>query len=206
MKSRLSALIFQQENHCTCTSELPSFKCASAGICTRTPNTMSASKPLHLFLNPFSHLWNLWNGMTRYFGAPSHQSLKFIDIFLTKHRQTNKDDGHNLLTNGYNKTRWVNAQQIDNLEIFTTLSKATGLQGKFLTWTTAKVHHPTTYKYAWMSCCVPSRHLPAPLSPQGHHPAPSHDEVWLPWRDHSWSHQAYPAWNTQSQLSHIAHI
>ena len=33
--------------------------------------------------------------------------------------QTNKDDGHNILTNKYNKIRQVNAQGMDNLKIFT---------------------------------------------------------------------------------------
>ena len=39
-------------NHCACTSDTLSFICTSAGVHARTANTINASKPLHLFLNP----------------------------------------------------------------------------------------------------------------------------------------------------------
>ena len=50
--SQLSALIFQWENHCASTLETSPFVCTSADVHTRTPNTIIASEPLHLFLNP----------------------------------------------------------------------------------------------------------------------------------------------------------
>ena len=56
----------------------------------------------------------------------------------------NKDDGHNILTNRYNKTWQVNTQLIDNLKniyILTTSLKAVSLLGKQAIQLTAEVHH-----------------------------------------------------------------
>ena len=52
--SRSSALIFQWENHCACTLELPPFVCTSASIHAGTSININASEPLCLFLNPIS--------------------------------------------------------------------------------------------------------------------------------------------------------
>ena len=52
MMSQSSALIFQQENNCACTLELPPFICTSASIHAGTLININASKPLCLFLNP----------------------------------------------------------------------------------------------------------------------------------------------------------
>ena len=75
MMSQLSALIFQWENHCTCTSEMSLFICTSAGIHARTLNTINAFKPLCLFLNPISMPVTL---SPRYFSAPLYQSLNLF--------------------------------------------------------------------------------------------------------------------------------
>ena len=67
LMSQLSALFFQQENHCTYTSGTSLFICAFPGIHTGTLNNINASKPLHLFLNPISVPVTL---SSRYFGVP----------------------------------------------------------------------------------------------------------------------------------------
>ena len=54
MTSWSSAPIFQWENHCTCTLELPWFICKSTGIHIGTPKYYEGSKPHCLFFNPFS--------------------------------------------------------------------------------------------------------------------------------------------------------
>ena len=79
-------------------------------------NTTNAPRPLQLFL--------ILNFVPvtlspRYFSVPSYQSINLFTQQQTQVGITNEDDGHNASTNKYNELRWVNAQQIDNLKIFT---------------------------------------------------------------------------------------
>ena len=75
---------------------------SSAHLLASTPEspiTINASKPLHLFLNPNSVSVTLSPG---YFSVPLYQSLNLFTHFQQNtgryNKQTNKDDGHNVLT------------------------------------------------------------------------------------------------------------
>ena len=99
MTSQSSALIFQWENHCTCASELQTFICATASIFAEAPNTMNASKPLCLFLNPIFMPVTL---SPRYLSVASYRSLNLFTYFKQntgKHKQTRMMDAMYQLTN-----------------------------------------------------------------------------------------------------------
>ena len=145
------------ENHCACTSEPPTFVCTSASILTRTPATTNASEPVHLFLNPISEPLTL---SARYFSAALYQSIYLCIFNKTLASITNKDDRCNISTNKCNRIRQVNAQQIDNLKIIYTLSKAAGLKGNNLMLTTTEAHHPTTFRFIEHYAWGPSRQPP----------------------------------------------
>ena len=65
---------------------------------SESPNTITASKPLHLFLSLNSRPVTL---SPRYFSAPLYRSLNLFTHFQQNpgtYKQTNKDDGCNVLT------------------------------------------------------------------------------------------------------------
>ena len=102
MMSWLSAFIFQQENHYACASETWSFVCTSASIHARIPNTINASEPLHLFLNPISMpvtYIKIFNIIYSIFNVHNNACRPSQDGFQTG-SSSNGDEGWHLLCTG----------------------------------------------------------------------------------------------------------
>ena len=124
-------------------------------------NPQTLQMHLNLFICSLTQYLCPWHPPPHILVCPHTGVLIYLHNNKTQTSIINKDDECNVSTNKYNKIRWVNAQWIDNLKVFYTLSKAEGSKANVLHKQLPRCIIPLHLGMYEHHAAGPSGHLPA---------------------------------------------